>query len=1069
MRNSPQEIKLLQSCINDLMSVLALPAIWSRGDSSQVVITLLDTLVGMLRLDFAYARFLENSSEIDILRLAKGQTTSVLPRDVGLILKDGLTNASLTSPALIPNPIGKGEVFVTSLRLGLHDEIGFLVAASKRRDFPTRIETLLLRVAANQAVVGLQEAKLLGAQKQAAQELEQRIAERTRQVTAINAELVREIGVRERAQDELREAKERVEMILESITDNFFALDNEWRFTRFNQHAERQLRVLGKDPASLIGKILWDVFPNPGSAEYLRRAMSDREVITDERYSPILGEWYENRIYPNPDGGLAIFQRYVTQRKQAEQRLLKSEERYRTLFDSIDEGFCTIEVLFDGKDKAVDYRFLEINPSFEKQTGIKKALGRTMREIAPRHEEHWFEIYGKIALTGEPARFQNPAAELHRWFDVYAFRVGKPQERKVAVLFRDITERKRAEQVLRESEERFATIFKASPVAIAITTLPEGRFLDLNDSYLKLIGHNREAVIGHTSAELGMWASLNDRPKLVQMLREQGSLHNTEGQFRTRSGGIRHALIFAEVIELGGHQCVLSLVQDITARQRAEEKLRRSEAYLAEGQRLSHTASWSWNVSTGEVYWSAELFRIYGLDPETTTPGYPAVLDYIHPDDQPRVLGVFEEAVRHQKEYELAYRVVWADGTIRHVNNLAHPVFNEAGALVEYVGTTIDTTERIQAEEELRRSEANLADGQRLSHTGSWTWNVATGECFWSLEHFRLFGLDPENFDPTIENTQRFIHREDLPFVEQTLQRAIRDRTDFEVDYRLVRPDGSIRYHHGLGHPVVRESGELKFVGSVMDVTGRKQAEEELRKTQQELAHVTRVTTVGELTASIAHEVNQPLGAIVTNGHACLRLLSRADPDLDEARAAVECMIEEGMRAGEVIKRIRALVKKSGPGKSSHNINDTIREVIAFAAGELKKNQVTLHTELADDLPLVIADRVQLQQVMLNLILNSNEAMSGSGWQPRELLIRAEQVGPQEIMVTVKDTGPGLDPENRERAFDPFFTSKEGGLGLGLSISKTIIEAHGGKLQNVPSGDTGATFQFSLPVAGESS
>src|SRR5882672_321710 len=311
MQNSPQEIKLLQSCINDLMSVLALPAIWSGGDSSQVVIALLDALVSMLRLDFAYARFLEigNGSETEVLSLAKGQTTSLLPRDVGLTLKERLTDSSPTSPALVPNPIGEGEVFIAPLRLGLHDEIGFLVAASKRRDFPTRSETLLLRVAANQAVVGLQEAQLMGAQKQAAEELERKIADRTRQVTAINAELVREIGERERAEEALRKAKERVETILESITDKFFAVDSEWRYTHFNKHAEEQLRLLGKNPANLIGKVLWDEFPNPGSAEQLRRAMSEREAVTDEQYFPLLGEWYENRIYPNPDGGLAIFQR----------------------------------------------------------------------------------------------------------------------------------------------------------------------------------------------------------------------------------------------------------------------------------------------------------------------------------------------------------------------------------------------------------------------------------------------------------------------------------------------------------------------------------------------------------------------------------------------------------------------------------------------------------------------------------------------------------------------------------------------------------------------------------------
>jgi signal transduction histidine kinase len=251
-------------------------------------------------------------------------------------------------------------------------------------------------------------------------------------------------------------------------------------------------------------------------------------------------------------------------------------------------------------------------------------------------------------------------------------------------------------------------------------------------------------------------------------------------------------------------------------------------------------------------------------------------------------------------------------------------------------------------------------------------------------------------------------------------------------------------------------------------ITERKLAEEELRKTQAELAHVSRVTTLGELTASIAHELNQPLGAIVTNGHACLQLLSRSKPDLEGAREAVESMIADSLRAGEVIKRIRALLKKTGPGKSTHNINETIQEVIIFAAGELKKNQISLRTELAPHLPVMIGDRIQLQQVVLNLILNSSEAMSRSGWEPRKLLIRSEQTRSDEIMVTVQDTGIGLDPKNQERVFDAFFTTnKEGGLGLGLTISRTIVESHGGKLWSTPNEGQGATFQFILPTRPE--
>jgi PAS domain S-box-containing protein len=391
--------------------------------------------------------------------------------------------------------------------------------------------------------------------------------------------------------------------------------------------------------------------------------------------------------------------------------LRESEKKYRTLFDSIDEGFCTIEVLFDGNDNPIDYRFLEVNPSFEKQTGIQNAQGRRMREIAPQHEEHWFEIYGRIALTGEPVRFENQAAQLHRWYDVYAFRVGKPGDRKVAILFKDITERKRAE-------------------------------------------------------------------------------------------------------------------------------------------------------------------------------------------------------------------------------------------------------------EELRQKEVSL------------------------------------------------------------------------------------------------------------------------REAQTELAHVSRVTTMGELAASIAHEVNQPLTSILTNASAGLRWLSRDSPNLDEACEAIRRIIRDGNRAGDVISRMRALFKKASTTKERLDINEAIEEVVILAQSEVQRNRVSLQTKLANDLPLILGDRIQLQQVILNLLMNAIEAMSGVAEGPRELGVSSEKVTEipgeskeeryedraladaewTEVLITVRDSGPGLDPQRLNRLFDAFYTTKPQGLGMGLAISRSIIEAHGGRLcakANVPQG---AVFQFTLPI-----
>jgi len=377
-------------------------------------------------------------------------------------------------------------------------------------------------------------------------------------------------------------------------------------------------------------------------------------------------------------------------------------------------------------------------------------------------------------------------------------------------------------------------------------------------------------------------------------------------------------------------------------------------------------------------------------------------------------------------------------------------------------------TERRRAEVELRRSEAYLAEGQRISHTGSWGWNVATGEIFWSQEHFRIFGFDPETVRPSYPLFLERIHPKDRPSVEQTVDRALRERSDLEMDYRIVLTDGSTKYLQSLGHPVVRESGDLvEFVGTVMDVTERKRAEEALREAQAELAHVTRVTSLGELVAAIAHEINQPLAAVVNNASACLRWLAGAAPNLEEARRSVALITADGHRAGEIISRIRALVKKAPPQKDWLDINETILEVIALARSQVQRNRVSLETQLSNDLPLVLGDRIQLQQVILNLVMNGIEAMSAVTDRSRDLLIRSCQYESAKVLVAVQDSGTGIDGESLEKIFDAFYTTKSQGMGMGLAISRSIIEAHGGRLWATANEGIGAAVQFALPAGGE--
>jgi PAS domain S-box-containing protein len=373
-----------------------------------------------------------------------------------------------------------------------------------------------------------------------------------------------------------------------------------------------------------------------------------------------------------------------------------------------------------------------------------------------------------------------------------------------------------------------------------------------------------------------------------------------------------------------------------------------------------------------------------------------------------------------------------------------------------------------RAEEALRRSQAYLAEAQKLSHTGSFGWDVATAKIYWSPETFCIFGYEPPT-EPTLELILHRTHPEDRALVRQVIDRVTRNRKDFDFEHRLLMPDGSVKYLRVVGRPSKGESGSFEFVGAVTDVTERKRAEEELqqkevslREAQTELAHVSRVTTLGELAASIAHELNQPLTGMVTNANAGLRWLAGDAPNLAEAREAIHRIIRDGNRAGKVILRMRALFKKARMAKERLDLNQAIEEVVILTQSEVRRNKVALRMELAADLPAVTGDRVQLQQVVMNLILNAVEAMGAVEDRDRELVIRTQRGESGEVRVAVRDSGIGVDPLSTERIFDAFHTTKPDGLGMGLAISRSIVEWHGGRLWAESNDGPGATFQFTL-------
>jgi len=376
--------------------------------------------------------------------------------------------------------------------------------------------------------------------------------------------------------------------------------------------------------------------------------------------------------------------------------------------------------------------------------------------------------------------------------------------------------------------------------------------------------------------------------------------------------------------------------------------------------------------------------------------------------------------------------------------------------------------ERESAQESLRRSEGYLAEAQKLTHTGSWVWGAAGRDALHlSDEWYRIFGFEPKDGMPTWEQRLQRIHPEDRARWREAIDRAVDNESDYDVEFRTLLPGGTVKYVHSVGHPVLDASGELiQFVGSSTDITERKRAEESLRQAQSDLARISRVTTMGELTASLAHEVNQPIAAAVTNANTCLRWLTRDHPDLEEAREAAVRIVKDGTRAAEIIKRIRQLFKKGSSERELVNVNEIIREMTVLLRGEAARYNVSIRTELSADIPQIMGDRVQLQQVLMNLMINGIDAMKEVN-RTRELAIKSQRIETDRVLVSVNDTGAGLPQEQAEQIFTAFFTTKPHGTGLGLSISRSIVESHGGRLWAVNNSPCGASFSFALPSNAE--
>jgi PAS domain S-box-containing protein len=767
---------------------------------------------------------------------------------------------------------------------------------------------------------------------------------------------------------------------------------------------------------------------------------------------------------------------YIEDRKRAEEAL-------RTLSRDLQESKAKLEEaqrvahlgywewhLATGRVKWAEetYRIYGLQPQ---EHPIELAEIREM--IHPEDREAVFRT-AEEALRGgvRPEvehRIVRPTGEVrivHSQGDVKRDRSGRPYQMFGTV--QDITERKRAEEALRQSQFYLGEGQRLAHMG-SWALNPSGFFEHWSQELFKIYGldpHKEAPTLEEYLAAVHP-ADRDFMAETIRRMHAEGSGCDVKKRIVRPDGEQRYVrCVGIPVIEDEMLKGFLGTAIDITEEELLTQELKRQQAYLTEAQKLTHTGSWAYQPDRGEfLHCSDEFFRIYGLNPQKSVPTREQFRNRIHPEDRDRTRENRQKQFRERRELVDDYRVVLPDGAVRDLHMIGHPILDENGQLVEYVGTTMDITDRKRAQEALQRSEAYLAEAQKLTHTGSWAWSVSDRKTVHlSEEWYRLYGFDPGDGAPSWEEYFERVHPEDRVKWKGIIERATVEKADYDEEFRVLFPNGKVKWIHTVGHPVLSGAGELEqFAGSSTDITKIKSAEQErerLRQLEADLAHTNRVSTLGEMAASLAHEIKQPIAAAITSANTCIEWLAHEPPNLDRARAAAAKVDKYGNRAAEIIDRIRSLYKKSPPQREVVDVNVIIQELLTLLKGEAHRFSVAMRTDVSTELPKIMVDRVQLQQVFMNLMLNAIEAMKDSGG---ELTVKSELQDAQ-IQFSVSDRGVGLPMEKMDQIFSAFFTTKPQGSGMGLAISRSIVESHGGQLWACANGGGGASFHFTLPL-----
>ncbi|HKV78317.1 MAG TPA: PAS domain-containing protein [Candidatus Sulfotelmatobacter sp.] len=643
----------------------------------------------------------------------------------------------------------------------------------------------------------------------------------------------------------------------------------------------------------------------------------------------------------------------------------------------------------------------------------------------------------------------------------------------------EIAQRKKIEERLLKSEVALQNAFdeiKKSEAKLrrVIDTIPTLAWCNLADGPNEFLSRRWHEYTGLSPEESHGWGwqvafHPDDLPALMKTWQEllvSGEPGEIEARLRRHDGIYRWFLIRVEPFrdDNGKIDRWYGTSTDIEDRKQAEQALQSSQRNLSSIINTMPTFAWSARPDGSADFLNDRWLEYAGLSATQALDW--KWLTAIHPDDLNHLTDYWRSIMVTGEPGEIEVRIRRFDGEYRWFLIRANAVRDESGAILKWYGTNTDIDDRKRAEARGEEAYLRLAEAQRLSKTGSFITDLLADNHDWSEEAFRIFEFDPST-KVTVQMIRDIVHPEDLPTFDAVIARGM-SGTDVDFVFRIVLPRGVVKHIRGMARVMVQVGGHPLFIGALQDVTESKAAEAALDRARSELSHVARVSTLNTLTASIAHEINQPLSGIITNAGTCLRMLSGDPPNIDGARETARRTLRDGNRASDVISRLRTLYSRKEFTLEPLDLNEAIREVIALSLSDLQRNRVVMRTELAENLPSIIGDRIQLQQVTLNLFRNASEAMIDVEDRPRQLLIRTAREADDRVRLSVQDAGIGVNPEDLGKLFEAFYSTKMGGMGIGLSVCRSIIERHHGRLWAEPNDGPGLTFSFSIPCGLES-